>query len=201
MTPSVECESRPLDAGARRARSLRGCGVAVGSRSLASPASYAVERIVLEVDEITSPATQAAGTSVTLDLARGEPVAHVRIGQVAVPSADRPAAQRATRVHEGLRARTDHRLPRRDAHGGRRADEEHHAEGFGRVRHGASRPSSREARSCRWPAARRSFPVHSTKRAGRSRVARRRSTSPRCARWCCLGSRHRKACNSPGTCR
>jgi hypothetical protein len=54
--------------------------------SLASPASFAIDRIVIEVDEITSPATQAAGTSVTLDLARGEPVARARVGQVAVPS-------------------------------------------------------------------------------------------------------------------
>jgi hypothetical protein len=54
--------------------------------SLASPASFAIDRIVIEVDEITSPATQAAGTSVTLDLTRGDPVAHARVGQVAVPS-------------------------------------------------------------------------------------------------------------------
>jgi hypothetical protein len=53
--------------------------------ALASPASFAIDRIVLEVDEITSPATQAAGTSVTLDLSRGEPVAHVRVGRVEVP--------------------------------------------------------------------------------------------------------------------
>lgn len=61
-------------------------GVLLWVAMLASPASFAVERIVLEVDEITSPVTQAAGTSVTLDLARGEPVAHVRVGLVDVPS-------------------------------------------------------------------------------------------------------------------
>jgi len=53
---------------------------------LASPAAPAIDRIVLEVDEVTVPGTtQAAGASVTLDLARGEPVAHVRVGQVEVP--------------------------------------------------------------------------------------------------------------------
>src|ERR1044072_8125386 len=84
MTPLVECESRPL-AGASWAR-FGAAAALLWVTLLASPASFAVERIVLEVDEITSPATQAAGTSVTLDLSRGEPVAHVRVGQVAVPA-------------------------------------------------------------------------------------------------------------------
>lgn len=84
MTPSVERGSRP-PARARLAR-LCGAGALLLLASLASPASFAINRIVLEVDEITSPATQAAGTSVTLDLARSEPVAHVRVGQVAVPA-------------------------------------------------------------------------------------------------------------------
>jgi len=53
---------------------------------LASPAGFAIDRIVLEVDEVTGPVTQAAGTSVTLDLSRGDPVAQVRIAQVAVPA-------------------------------------------------------------------------------------------------------------------
>ena len=52
---------------------------------LASPAGFAIERIVLEVDEVTAPGTQAAASSVTLDLARSEPVAHVRVAHVAVP--------------------------------------------------------------------------------------------------------------------
>jgi hypothetical protein len=84
MTPSVEFLSRP-GAGARWAR-LFTAGALLFVGLLASPAGFAIDRIVLEVDEITSPATQAAGTSVTLDLARGEPVAHVRVGQVAVPA-------------------------------------------------------------------------------------------------------------------
>src|ERR1044072_112130 len=84
MTPLVECESRPL-AGASWAR-FGAAAALLWVTLLASPASFAVERIVLEVDEITSPATQAAATSVTLDLARSEPVAHVRIGQGAVPA-------------------------------------------------------------------------------------------------------------------
>lgn len=84
MTPSVERGSRP-PARARLAR-LCAAGALLLLASLASPASFAINRIVLEVDEITSPATQAAGTSVTLDLARSEPVAHVRVGQVAVPA-------------------------------------------------------------------------------------------------------------------
>src|SRR5262245_49707377 len=95
MTLSVEYQSR-ADGGARRSRApadrarlTRRCVtgallfVALAARSTAS---FAVDRIVLEVDEITSPATQAAGTSVALDLTRGEPVAHVRVGQVAVPA-------------------------------------------------------------------------------------------------------------------
>src|SRR5262249_44027300 len=52
---------------------------------LASRASFAIDRILLEVDGVTAPGTQAAGASATLDLAHGAPVAHVRLGQVAVP--------------------------------------------------------------------------------------------------------------------
>jgi hypothetical protein len=83
MTPSVECGLRP-SGGARVTRLCAAAALLLVALA-ATPASFAIERIVLEVDEITSPATQAAGTSVTLDLARGEPVAHVRVGQVAVP--------------------------------------------------------------------------------------------------------------------
>lgn len=53
--------------------------------SFASPAGFAIDRIVLEIDETIAPGTQAASSSVTLDLARGEPVAHVRVGHVGVP--------------------------------------------------------------------------------------------------------------------
>src|SRR4051812_9717790 len=84
MTPSVECRSRP-PAGARWTR-LRASGALLLVALLASPAGFAIDRIVLEVDEVTGPVTQAAGTSVTLDLARGDPVAQVRIAQVAVPA-------------------------------------------------------------------------------------------------------------------
>jgi hypothetical protein len=52
---------------------------------LASPAGFAIDRIRLEVDGVTAPGTQVAGASATLDLARGAPVAHVHLGQVAVP--------------------------------------------------------------------------------------------------------------------
>src|SRR4051812_15843081 len=52
---------------------------------LASPAGFAIDRIVLEVDEVTAPGTQAAAPSITLDLARSEPVAHVRVAHIAVP--------------------------------------------------------------------------------------------------------------------
>jgi hypothetical protein len=84
MTSPVEHPLRP-GFGAHWAR-LCATAVLLLVASLASPASFAIDRIVLEVDEITGPATQAAGTSVVLDLARGDPVAHVRVGQVAVPS-------------------------------------------------------------------------------------------------------------------
>ena len=83
MTPSVACESRP-SRGARLAR-FYAAGPLLFVALLASPAGFAIDRIVLEVDEVTGPATQAAGTSVTLDLSRGDPVAEVRIAQVAVP--------------------------------------------------------------------------------------------------------------------
>ncbi len=125
-------------AGARWAR-LCAAAALLWLALLASPASLRVERIVLEVDEITSPATQAAGTSVTLDLARGEPVAHVRVGQVErARSRSGRCATSQLECTKRLRARTDDRLPRRHAHRRWRADKEHHAEGFGRVRHGAS---------------------------------------------------------------
>src|SRR6185369_11871949 len=78
MTPSVECGSRWARPGAMAAL--------LCTALLASPAGFAIDRIVLEVDEVTGPVTQAAGTSVTLDLSRGDPVAQVRIAQVAVPA-------------------------------------------------------------------------------------------------------------------
>src|SRR5690242_1576041 len=84
MTPLVGSTSRP-GGGAFWTR-LCAASALLLAGAVASPGCFAVDRIVLEVDEITSPATQAAATSVTLDLAHGEPVAHVRVGQVAVPA-------------------------------------------------------------------------------------------------------------------
>ena len=81
MTSSVECNNG-LRAGPGR---LRFCAAAL-LFALASPASFAVDRIVLEVDEISVPgATQAGGTSVTLDLSHGNPVAHARVAHIEVP--------------------------------------------------------------------------------------------------------------------
>jgi hypothetical protein len=53
--------------------------------ALASPVAHAIDRIVVEVDEIAVPGTTAAGTSVTVDLARGRPVAHGHVMHVEVP--------------------------------------------------------------------------------------------------------------------
>ena len=79
-----------MEYGSRRgvgAGGLRLCATAafLCAVLLASPAGFAIDRIVLEVDEVTSPVTQAAAASVTLDLAHGDPVAHVRAAHVAVP--------------------------------------------------------------------------------------------------------------------
>lgn len=51
----------------------------------ASPAALAIDRIVLEVDEVTLPGTNAVGTSMTLDLTRGRPVARGQAMHVEVP--------------------------------------------------------------------------------------------------------------------
>jgi hypothetical protein len=80
-----------MDSGARRRRGGSGkaavAALALFALSaLASPATFAVNRIVLEVAEITVPGTQVGGTTVTLDLARGRPVAHVRAERMEVPA-------------------------------------------------------------------------------------------------------------------
>ncbi len=83
MTSSFEWGAGPLV----EARARRSCAATalLLLGALASQASFAIDRIVLEVDEITAPGTQAAGASVTLDLSRGDPVAHVRLARVEVP--------------------------------------------------------------------------------------------------------------------
>jgi hypothetical protein len=58
---------------------------ALGLFCLASVPAHAVDRIVLEVAQIEGPGTQVGGTTVTLDLSRGDPVAHVRAEHVEVP--------------------------------------------------------------------------------------------------------------------
>jgi hypothetical protein len=52
---------------------------------LASPASFAIDRIVLEVAEIVAPGTRVAGATATLDLAHGAPVARARAAHIEVP--------------------------------------------------------------------------------------------------------------------
>ena len=83
MKALVEYEPRRI-VGAGRAR-LCAAAALLWVGLLASPTGFAIDRIVLEVDEVTAPGTQAGAASVTLDLAQGDPVAHVRVGHVAVP--------------------------------------------------------------------------------------------------------------------
>ena len=81
MTSSVECGTGSR-AGTRWGRL---CLPAL-LLALASPASFAVDRIVLEVDEISVPGvTQVGGASVSLDLLRSGPVARARAAYVEVP--------------------------------------------------------------------------------------------------------------------
>jgi hypothetical protein len=53
--------------------------------ALASPRTFAIDRIVLEVDEISVPGTHMAGATMTLDLTRGRPVARGRVMHLEVP--------------------------------------------------------------------------------------------------------------------
>ncbi len=81
MTSSVECGTGSR-AGAGWQRLCAGALLF----AFASPASFAVDRIVLEVDEISVPgATEVAGASVTLDLSHGSPVVRARVAHVEVP--------------------------------------------------------------------------------------------------------------------
>jgi len=81
MTSSAECGPTPRPRAGWRAP----CALALALLALASPSSFAIGRIVLEVGEITAPGTQATGTTVTLDLTRARPVARVRTERVQVP--------------------------------------------------------------------------------------------------------------------
>jgi hypothetical protein len=81
MTSSAECGPTP-----RPGAGWRGlCAAALALFALASPSSFAIGRIVLEVEEIVAPGTQVAGTTVTLDLTRARPVARVRAERMEVP--------------------------------------------------------------------------------------------------------------------
>lgn len=54
--------------------------------TLASPAAFAIDRIVIEVDEISVPGTtNVTSASMTLDLARGRPVARAQAMYIEVP--------------------------------------------------------------------------------------------------------------------
>jgi hypothetical protein len=53
----------------------------------ASPLTFAINRVVLEVGEITLPGTQGGGITATLELGtRGSPVARVRVEQMELPA-------------------------------------------------------------------------------------------------------------------